>query len=81
VLSLCERAGVPHAEARLQPPDLAAADEVLLSSSVRGILPVTRVDGRTVGDGRPGPVTRRLHELFEQAADEEARQALGAATA
>jgi branched-chain amino acid aminotransferase len=81
VLALCARAGIPHTETRLLPSDLAAADEVLLSSSVRGILPVTRVDEQPVGDGRPGPVTRRLHALFEQAADEEARVAPGVATA
>jgi branched-chain amino acid aminotransferase len=81
VLALCASAGIACAETRLQPSDLAAADEVLLSSSVRGILPVTRIDDKPVGDGRPGPVTRRLHQLFEQAADEEARVAPGVASA
>jgi branched-chain amino acid aminotransferase len=81
VLELSRGLGVPHAEARLLPEDVASADEVLLSSSVRGILPVTRIDGRPVGDGRPGPVTRRLHAAFERAADEEAEKALAAARA
>ena len=39
--------------------DLAAADEAFLSSSVAGILPVTSFEGEPIGDGRPGPWTRR----------------------
>lgn len=47
--------GLTTLEARLAPPDLAAADEAFLSSSVAGILPVTRFAGRPIGTGRPGP--------------------------
>jgi branched-subunit amino acid aminotransferase/4-amino-4-deoxychorismate lyase len=39
-------------------------------SAVRGILPVTAVDGRRVGAGRPGPVTRRLLDLYQQLVSE-----------
>jgi branched-chain amino acid aminotransferase len=78
LLALCAEEGVPACERRVRLEDLAAADEVLLSSSVRGVLPVTRVDGRPVGDGRPGPVTRRLHARFEAAADAEAAHARAA---
>jgi branched-chain amino acid aminotransferase len=46
-------------EARLRPDDLATADEAFLSSSVAGILPVTRWEGEPVGDGRPGRWTTR----------------------
>jgi branched-chain amino acid aminotransferase len=46
-------------EARLRPDDLATADEAFLSSSVAGILPVTRWEGEPIGDGRPGPWTTR----------------------
>lgn len=81
VLALARGAGIPVEEARVRPEALVAADEVLLSSSVRGVMPVTRLDGRPVGDGRPGPVTRRLHALFEAAADEEAERARAAARA
>ena len=64
-----------------QPGTKITFDEVLLSSSVRGILPVTRLDGRPVGDAKPGPVTRRLHALFEAAADAEAAAARGSGPA
>ena len=51
--------GLRAMETRLTPADLAAADEAFLSSSVAGILPVTAFEGDPVGDGRPGPWTRR----------------------
>jgi branched-chain amino acid aminotransferase len=53
------RVGLAPAESRLTPADLAGASEAFLSSSVAGVLPVTRWDGRPVGDGRPGPWTRQ----------------------
>lgn len=53
------RVGLRPFEGRLSRADLAAADEAFLSSSVAGILPVTRFDGALIGDGRPGPWTGR----------------------
>jgi branched-chain amino acid aminotransferase len=53
------RVGLESVETKLLPDDLAAADEVFLSSSVAGILPVTRYDGRPIGDGTPGPWAKR----------------------
>ena len=46
-------------EARLRSSDLTDADEAFLSSSVAGVLPVTRWEREPIGDGRPGPWTRR----------------------
>ena len=51
--------GSDPVEARLTREDLAAADEAFLSSSVAGVLPVTRFDGTPIGTGEPGPWTRR----------------------
>jgi branched-subunit amino acid aminotransferase/4-amino-4-deoxychorismate lyase len=53
------RVGLRPVEGRLAPADLAAADEAFLSSSVAGILPVTRFEDAVVGAGVPGPWTRR----------------------
>jgi branched-chain amino acid aminotransferase len=72
ILDLCRRHGIAAREESLAAEDLARAEEVFLSSSVRGVIPVTRVDGRPVGKGVPGPLTRRVHRLFEDAADAEA---------
>ncbi|NDC64260.1 MAG: hypothetical protein EBZ59_09830 [Planctomycetia bacterium] len=53
---LAEAAGLPWRERSLATADLAAADEILLTSTPSCVLPATRLDGRPVGDGRPGPV-------------------------
>jgi len=70
VLDLARRAGIPSEEARLRPDELREADEAFITSATRGILPVTRVDGKALGDGKPGPVTRRLMERLEAMARE-----------
>ena len=57
---LAESLGLPWRTRSLAVADLAAADEILLTSTPSCVLPATRLDGRPVGDGRPGPVYRRL---------------------
>lgn len=57
---LAESIGIPWSERSLSLADLAAADEVLLTSTPNCILPATRLDGRPIGAGRPGPVHARL---------------------
>jgi branched-chain amino acid aminotransferase len=59
LLGWAETVGLQPLEARLTRDDVAAADEAFLCSSVAGVLPVTRFDGAPIGDGRPGPWTRR----------------------
>lgn len=51
---------------RLTPAELAASSEVFLSSSIREVLPVVRVDSAQIAAGRPGPVTRALHAAFRR---------------
>lgn len=53
----CQVRPVPAAE-------VTAADEIFLTSTAGGILPVARYEGRPVGSGRPGPLTQRLNELY-----------------
>jgi branched-chain amino acid aminotransferase len=62
ILHWAVRVGLERREAPVLPGELAAADEAFLSSSVAGILPVTRYDGRPIGDGLPGPWTRRARD-------------------
>lgn len=66
--TVCELAAsldLPVAETTITPEQLRAADEVFLTSSVRGIMPVTRLDDVAVGEGTAGPVTRRLHRAYQ----------------
>lgn len=57
---------IPVRETPLTRHDLYNADEAFLTSTLKEILPVTRIDGRTIGTGRPGPVSRRLHRAFRE---------------
>jgi branched-chain amino acid aminotransferase len=67
VLDAATAAGLPVDQRTLRPEDLYAADEVFVTSSIREVLPVVRVDGRTIGAGVPGPVARALHRAFRVA--------------
>lgn len=60
VLDLAKAAGIPVREQFLPVEALYAADEVFLTGTTVEVLAVVQVDGRTIGDGRPGPVARAL---------------------
>lgn len=68
VLALAERDGVRVEERPFTVAEALAAREAILTSASNFVLPVVRIDGQPVGDGRPGPVTRRLRELYIEAA-------------
>ncbi|HEX6767557.1 MAG TPA: aminotransferase class IV [Polyangiaceae bacterium] len=57
---LAEREGIPVEEKMFFPDELARADEAFISSSIREIFPVVTIDGKTVGNGKPGPTTHKL---------------------
>jgi D-alanine transaminase len=65
VLELAADQGIPAGEAALDRRDLAAAEEIWLTSSTREVRPVTRLDGRPVGTGEAGPLWRRLHTAYQ----------------
>jgi D-alanine transaminase len=69
VLPLAASEGIPFAEATISLDDLRAADEILLSGTTIEVLPVVAIDGRPVGDGQPGPLTRRLQKAFRSSLD------------
>ncbi len=64
VFELGESAGIDVREQVLCDNDLFAADEAFLTSTTREILPIVTVDERTLGNGKPGPVTLQLLEAF-----------------
>jgi D-alanine transaminase len=65
VLELAAQAGITVAVRPIRESELASADEIWLTSSTKEITAVTRLDGRPVGDGRPGPLFRRLHGAYQ----------------
>jgi branched-chain amino acid aminotransferase len=67
VLEVAREAGVAIREAAVTPADLRDADEVFVTSSTREVMPGRTLDGRPVGDGRPGPVTKQLLAAFRAA--------------
>ena len=68
---LCEDCGVAYNLRPIPEADVMSADEIMLSSATKEVLPVTRIDGELVGHGamrgRPGPVYARLHESYQRA--------------
>jgi D-amino acid aminotransferase len=66
ITMLARRAGVPLIERRLSRRELLGADEVFLTASTIEVLPVVRVEGTRIGDGKPGPITRTLQEEYRR---------------
>ena len=63
-IELAAGRGLPLEAREIQAEEVRRADEVFLTSTAGGIIPVTKVDGASVGDGAPGPVTLRLREAY-----------------
>ena len=57
--------GFPVSETVLRDADLQEADEMFITSTTRGVMPVRDLDGQLIGQGGPGPVTLRLRGLLE----------------
>lgn len=67
VFALAAESGIPAREQRLTPYDLYNADEVFYCTTAGGVMPIVEVDRRRIGDGTPGPITRRLRDAYWQA--------------
>jgi len=77
VLDICRAREVKFEECDLSLAQFYRADEVFCSGTMGELAAVTRVDGRTIGDGRPGPVTRRLSEWFGELTGREGTVVVG----
>lgn len=64
VLELCRAHGIPAEASPIFLDELSRAGELFITGTTFEVMPVVRADGRAVGDGKPGPVTRRLYALF-----------------
>lgn len=64
VLDLCSELNVGARQAVMTEDDLQAAEEILVTSTAGGVMPVTTLDGKPIGDGKPGPATTRVRQLY-----------------
>ncbi len=66
VVELAQAAGMPVEFAEISEAEVRAADEVWITSSSKEVLAITELDGKPVGDGKPGPAFRRMHQLYQE---------------
>ncbi len=69
---ICQANGLPFKLRPITRAEVGAADEIVLSSATKEVMPVTRLDGQPVGSGRPGPVYAKLYTAYQQAKAAEA---------
>jgi branched-chain amino acid aminotransferase len=66
IMELARAANIPAQETALTRHDVYAADECFLTGTAAEVIPVVKCDGRPIGAGKPGPITRQLRERFVQ---------------
>jgi len=66
IFELCRQLELSCSEKTLQRHDLYVAGECFLTGTGAEVIPVTRIDGRSIGSGQPGPITRKLIEAFHR---------------
>ncbi len=71
LLQLAQENGILVEEGEWPPESLDKADEAFITGTVKKVMPVTHLDGHSIGDGQPGSVTRRLMGLYDAALVEE----------
>ncbi len=71
VINLCRSAGIPVFERNFSLVDTYGADEAFLTGTFGAQTPVSEIDGRAIGDGKMGPVTGRIRQLYKQLIDRE----------
>lgn len=64
---LCRQQGIGFELRPVARAEVLAADELMLSSATKEVLPITRLDGRPVGNGQPGPIYQKLYDAYQRA--------------
>ena len=70
ILDICKEQGIPAAERRLSMTEVYTADEVFTSGTMGELTPILEADGRVIGNGKPGDMTKRLQSLHREFAFE-----------
>jgi branched-chain amino acid aminotransferase len=66
VLQVCREAGIPAREKNFSLTEAYSAEEAFCTGTFAGVVPVREIDGRTIGDGQPGPMVARLQGLYRE---------------
>ena len=66
VVELAQAAGMPLELREVSEAEARGADELWVTSSSKEVLPIVRLDGAAIGEGRPGPVFRRMYRLYQE---------------
>ena len=74
IISICENKKIPCKQKNFSLFDVYAADEAFVTGSFGGITPVTKIDGRIIGKGKFGKLSKKLNHLYEQLIEEEITQ-------
>lgn len=64
VLELAARHGMPHEVREISEAEVRSADELWMTSSTKEVLPITTLDGKPVGAGKPGPAARQMYAWY-----------------
>jgi len=70
VLELAAQHGMPHQVRPISEAEVRSADELWMTSSPKEVLAIVTLDGKAVGEGKPGPMARRMDALYQQYKDE-----------
>ena len=77
VIAICEQHGITCQQKNFSLFDVYGADEAFVTGSFGGLTPVIKVDGRTIGNGQYGELTRKLSELYSALIEQEIQKEPG----
>jgi D-alanine transaminase len=66
VEELADELGIARRDAPVSEAELRSAEEIWLAAATREVQPVTRLDGKAVGNGKPGPLWRGIYDAWQQ---------------
>jgi D-alanine transaminase len=73
IMEAAAEAQMPVVERKFTPTEAAQAREAFFTAASVGAIPIVAIDGKPIGDGKPGPVTKRVHELYRRMAEQRAK--------
>lgn len=69
LIETAKEGGITVEECKISPEEIPTADELFITSTTKGAMPVTECDGKKIGDGKPGPILMKLRSLYQKKLD------------